>query len=101
VIIEDNGVGITDKHLEDLQRDLLKITRLDMEKHGNEHTIQSNQYSNAFPKVKLNESGVGLMNVHRRLVLKFGAPYGLTLESELEKGTIVSVHLPIEPEVIG
>jgi two-component system sensor histidine kinase YesM len=101
VIIEDNGVGITDKHLGDLQRDLLKITQLESELPGNEHTIQSNQYSGAFPKVKLHDSGVGLINGHRRLVLKFGAPYGLTLESEREKGTIVSVHLPIEPEVIG
>lgn len=44
---------------------------------------------------KLEESEhIGLLNVHRRIQLTFGAGYGLTLESQPQDGTCVSVHLP-------
>jgi two-component system, sensor histidine kinase YesM len=96
LIIQDDGRGITHKHLEDLQHDLLQITKLESEVPGSEHSNHSNPNQGALAKGKQHDSGVGLINVHRRLVLKFGAPYGLTIESEHEKGTVVSVRLPIE-----
>ncbi|MNX19972.1 Sensor histidine kinase YehU [compost metagenome] len=40
-------------------------------------------------------SGVGVRNVHERISLYYGTPYGLTFESELEEGTSVTVRLPI------
>lgn len=42
-------------------------------------------------------SGVGLLNVHNRIQLRFGAEYGLTVESQPDEGTIVRVHLPYLP----
>ena len=39
-------------------------------------------------------SGLGLKNVHQRIRLYCGAPYGLTFESELGAGTVVTVRLP-------
>ena len=39
-------------------------------------------------------SGVGLLNVHRRIRLRFGEPYGLEIESEPDEGTNVRIHLP-------
>lgn len=38
--------------------------------------------------------GYGLRNVEERIVLFFGAEYGLTVESEIGKGTSISIHMP-------
>lgn len=42
------------------------------------------------------ESGVGLVNIARRVKLRFGEPYGLTIESREGEGTVVTLHLPLE-----
>lgn len=39
-------------------------------------------------------SGVGLLNVHNRIQLRFGYPYGLHIESQPDEGTCVTIHLP-------
>ena len=39
-------------------------------------------------------TGLGLVNVHKRIRLYCGEGYGLTFESELGKGTTVSVRIP-------
>ncbi len=41
-----------------------------------------------------NHTGLGLLNVHKRIRLYCGAPYGLSFESEPGRGTTVSVLLP-------
>jgi two-component system sensor histidine kinase YesM len=38
--------------------------------------------------------GIGLTNVNRRIKLKFGKAFGLTVDSELNKGTSVRIKLP-------
>ena len=42
-------------------------------------------------------SGVGLINVHKRIMLRFGPQYGLEIESEPDEGTTVTIHLPAVP----
>ena len=42
-------------------------------------------------------SGVGLVNVNNRIRLLFGGEYGLTVESEPDEGTTVSVRIPAVP----
>ena len=42
-------------------------------------------------------SGVGLINVQRRIQLRFGEQYGLEIESEPDEGTCVIIHLPAIP----
>lgn len=42
-------------------------------------------------------SGVGLVNVNNRIRLLFGGGYGLTVESEPDEGTTVSVRIPAVP----
>lgn len=37
---------------------------------------------------------IGLKNVHNRLKLYFGEPYGIQIESTCGKGTTVTVHMP-------
>lgn len=39
-------------------------------------------------------SGTGVINVHKRIQLYFGMKYGLEIESELDEGTIIHIHLP-------
>lgn len=45
-------------------------------------------------RVRSHGSGVGLINVHNRIRLRFGEPYGLEIESSPDEGTIVRIHLP-------
>lgn len=48
-------------------------------------------------RVRTKGSGVGVINVHKRIRLRFGEPYGLEIESVLDEGTTVRVHLPAIP----
>ncbi len=42
-------------------------------------------------------SGVGLKNVHERIVLYFGEEYGVNIQSEPDVGTMVTVRMPALP----
>ena len=42
-------------------------------------------------------SGIGLWNVNQRIQIYFGGDYGLIVESELDEGTTVTIHLPKVP----
>ena len=44
------------------------------------------------------KNGVGVLNVHRRIQLHYGAEYGLSFESTMGEGTTVNIHLPL-PEM--
>ena len=48
-------------------------------------------------RVHKNGSGVGLINVHKRIQLRFGEAYGLFIRSEPDEGTAVTIHLPAVP----
>ena len=37
-----------------------------------------------------------MRNVHRRIQLHFGEAYGLKIDSEWQKGTTVTILLPVE-----
>ena len=40
-------------------------------------------------------SGIGRRNVHQRIQLTYGEPYGLEIESEPDEGTTIRIHLPV------
>ena len=42
-------------------------------------------------------SGIGLKNVQERIRLYFGPEYGVTIDSEPDEGTTVTLHLPAVP----
>ncbi len=48
-------------------------------------------------RVRKKGSGVGLINVQRRIQLRFGEQYGLKIDSEPDEGTVVTIHLPAIP----
>ncbi|MEE8808207.1 MAG: sensor histidine kinase [Lactimicrobium sp.] len=70
ISISDNGYGMTPEEVNSI---LDEKKRPAVEKHG---------------------SGVGLINVDKRLRLRFGEGYGLKVESELDEGTTVTIHIP-------
>lgn len=45
-------------------------------------------------RVRSKGSGIGLRNVHERIQLCYGAPYGLEILSEPDEGTTVRIRLP-------
>jgi two-component system sensor histidine kinase YesM len=76
--IEDNGIGMTKEELNTLRSKIYNYTTnqdalLDMENRG---------------------SGIGLINVHKRIQIKYGKDYGLHINSTFGVGTIVRLTLP-------
>lgn len=74
--VQDNGYGMTKEEVDNL---LKEKDRPLHSKHG---------------------SGVALINVHKRIQLRFGMQYGLTVESEPDVGTTVHIHIPSIPYTI-
>ncbi|MDO4299568.1 MAG: ATP-binding protein, partial [Lachnospiraceae bacterium] len=69
--VRDNGIGIPEEEAVLLLADNKRV-----HKHG---------------------SGVGLVNINKRIQLLFGKKYGLRIESEPDEGTSVSVCIPAIP----
>ncbi len=66
--VSDNGLGMSQEQVASLLADDGKIPKMG--------------------------SGVGLVNVNKRLQLFFGKDYGLLIESQLDEGTTVSIVIP-------
>lgn len=66
--VEDNGIGIPEEICKTLLTD--------------------------HKRIRSKGSGIGLRNVHERIQLYYGEPYGLTIFSEPDVGTTVQIHLP-------
>lgn len=69
--ISDNGLGMTQQQAAGLL--------------GEKHHVSSRR-----------GSGIGVKNVNERIKLYFGDDYGLSIQSEPDEGTIVSIHLPAQ-----
>ncbi|MCJ7690536.1 MAG: sensor histidine kinase, partial [Clostridiaceae bacterium] len=76
--VQDNGVGINSKDL-DILRDKL------------ENPVEN---KTELLDLKCKTSGIGLVNVNRRIKIKYGKEYGLFIESEVSHGTTVKIILP-------
>ena len=70
VIILDDGVGISTELLEKLK------ANLDQGQNQTDH--------------------IGIYNVHKRIRLVYGSGYGVGIDSEMEKGTVVTLRVPCE-----
>lgn len=67
--ISDNGIGIPQETMESLLTDK--------------------------SRVRAKGSGIGLWNVNQRIALYFKGDYGLSIRSEPDEGTTVTIHLPM------
>lgn len=97
IIIKDNGVGIQESTLEEMQ----ELLRADTAEAGGlvasmkiEQHISSSSVQTASPSVKTRR-GIGLTNVHRRIALMFGDAYGLRIHSKQGEGTTVIIVMPL------
>jgi two-component system sensor histidine kinase YesM len=81
--VEDDGIGFTRYKLDKVQHrfngdtDELKVEELDVE-----------------------EQGFGLENVNQRIKLYYGKEYGLSIESQYQVGTQVTLAIPLKNGVI-
>ncbi|WP_372632264.1 sensor histidine kinase [Cohnella sp.] len=80
VLVEDNGVGMSEARLEELRRRLGK-NRLA------EEEIASRPGR---------RGGIGLVNVHRRIQMVYGDEYGLRVDSAPGNGTRIELRMPLE-----
>ncbi|MFD0958251.1 sensor histidine kinase [Paenibacillus chungangensis] len=73
--VQDNGSGIQEEKLREMTDQL-------------EHGLEVDSID------RDEKSGIGLSNVHQRIILTCGASYGLKISSSLHKGTCVMIRLP-------
>ena len=69
--VRDNGVGISDERIMEIKGDLEQLKESKEGKH------------------------IGLRNVHKRLVLKFGEQYGISLKSKKDSWTEITLKVPV------
>lgn len=75
ILVADNGIGISPDILEKIHFSLRFSATVEI------HTPS--------------ESSIGLLNVHQRIQTYCGKAYGLSIESQEKKGTVVELHLPL------
>lgn len=71
ITVKDNGEGIKPDKLEQIRQKMQK-------------------------KDEKDNKSIGLINVHRRLVLSYGSGYGLFIESHENNGTTVIISIPLQ-----
>lgn len=76
ITVSDNGQGMAPETLKKLQSKLSEEASFTELGHRN-------------------KQGIGLKNIHSRIELYYGKGYGLTFFSELNKGTSITIHIPI------
>ncbi|SDX45440.1 sensor histidine kinase [Paenibacillus sp. CF384] len=78
VTVSDDGVGIDEK----------RLARLRYQLHSDRQVKPDAAKS----------AGVGLMNVHHRLQFHYGHDYGLDIWSKENRGTVVTIRIPVQME---
>jgi two-component system sensor histidine kinase YesM len=79
IIIEDDGVGIEESKLKSLNEELSQVTSI------GDITCENSSITES----------IGLINVNKRIKLKFGDEYGLYISSSETEGTKVILQLPL------
>jgi two-component system, sensor histidine kinase YesM len=77
ITVEDNGVGMEESQLARIREGLAENT-------------------SELPDAGTSTQSVGLINISRRVKLKFGLKYGLSIDSALGQGTKAVLRLPLD-----
>mgnify|MGYP002568770405 FL=1 len=86
--VDEGEIKIAVKQAPDCEDDIL-ITVSD-----NGVGMTEEQCKKVLQKEKSDSSGIGVKNVNDRLEIYFGRKYGISIESELDVGTVVTVRIP-------
>lgn len=87
-MVDEGEIKISVKQAENAPDDIL-ITVAD-----NGVGMTAEQCRKILLKERSDSSGIGVKNVNDRLKIYFGDNYGITIESELDVGTVVTVRIP-------
>ncbi|ACS99835.1 cache domain-containing sensor histidine kinase [Paenibacillus sp. JDR-2] len=77
ISVMDNGLGMTEEKLECLREEIAGIR------------VPPEKESAAIGQ------GIGLVNIHKRIQIYYGEPYGLSVRSWENKGTVVTITIPL------
>lgn len=98
VIIEDNGTGMDEETLKQLTASLRAGERAARSKAKEADDGAELEQMGRLQSVQTKERrGIGLQNLHRRLILMFGESYGLRIQSKQGAGTKVMISMPLPP----
>ena len=86
--VADDGCGIPAKRLSSLQHCLRQVSCVD----GDTTTVSVPQ------DTRLDSNGIALQNTHRRIIILYGIPYGLHIDSVHSEGTRITIRIPYIPE---
>lgn len=75
--VMDNGIGMSEERLMRMQLDFDNMNKSSAETAG------------------LGQ-GIGLVNIHKRIQIYYGKPYGLSIKSWRNRGTVVTVSVPLK-----
>ncbi|MDF2644389.1 MAG: signal protein [Paenibacillus sp.] len=81
ISVEDNGSGMSETQLTQLQEKL-----------------STNRLADAEIDEAGKKGGIGVLNVHRRIQMVYGENYGLRIESMAEQGTKMIMVMPASPK---
>ena len=87
-MVDEGEIKVTVRTAEDDKNDII-ITVSD-----NGVGMTAEQCKKILRKEKSDSQGIGVKNVNDRLAIYFGEKYGLSIESELDVGTTVTVRMP-------
>ena len=87
-MVDEGEIKITVKPDEDTSGDILIIVS------DNGVGMTKEQCGKILAKERSDSGGIGVKNVNDRLKIYFGEKYGLSIESELDVGTTVTVRIP-------
>lgn len=87
-LVDEGEIKITVKQAEDDENDILMTVA------DNGVGMTGEQCRKILSKERSDSSGIGVKNVNDRLRIYFGEKYGLTIKSELDCGTEITVRLP-------
>ncbi|MGF7031225.1 two-component system sensor histidine kinase YesM [Paenibacillus mucilaginosus] len=94
IVVQDNGPGMDRDTLQRLQETLTGETLSAAKELAEVDAAADAPVSAARAMAPKGRRGIGLQNVHRRLVLMFGEAYGVRVSSSLGEGTVVTVVMP-------
>ncbi len=86
--VADDGCGIPAERLSSLQHCLRQVSCVD----GDTTIVSVPQ------DTRLDSNGIALQNTHRRIIILYGIPYGLHIDSVHGEGTRITIRIPYIPE---
>ncbi|WP_407643545.1 sensor histidine kinase [Cohnella endophytica] len=95
VIVEDDGVGISDERLATLRVSLEEATGPGDADRNGENGNEIEAVRSIPHKSGSSSGGIGIINLQRRLIYMFGRGYGVEIGHAQPQGTAVRITLPL------